>query len=169
MTSRGPQAFIPPTGGELLWPVPAGALGSVFGPRDGSFHDGVDIKAPEGSEVFAAHPGVVAYSSNGLSGYGNLIVILGENGMMSVYAHNRKLLVSVGDEVKRGEKIALVGMTGRASGPHLHVEVRVRDRQGRHLAVDPLPFFRNAPRKSLRYRINESLAPLIAKINPFQK
>ena len=153
---------------ELLWPVKGGTMSSPFGARNGSFHDGIDIRAPEGTEIVAAHSGVVAYSSNGLSGYGNLIVLLGRNGMMSVYAHNRKMFVSVGDEVKRGEKIATVGATGRATGPHLHFEVRVHDKVGRHLAVDPLPFFKDAPRKGLRYRINESLSPLIANLNPFK-
>jgi murein DD-endopeptidase MepM/ murein hydrolase activator NlpD len=65
--------------------------------------------------------------------------------MLTVYAHNKKNLVEVGDEVAQGDEIATVGKTGRASGPHCHFEVRVRNAQGRFVAVDPSSFLVQAP------------------------
>jgi murein DD-endopeptidase MepM/ murein hydrolase activator NlpD len=77
-----------------------------------------------------------------MSGYGNMVVIRGEN-FMTAYAHNRRNTVSVGDSVRQGQKIAEVGMTGRASGPHLHFETRVQNSEGKYVAVDPFLFFQS--------------------------
>ncbi len=126
--------------GKLSWPVTNGELGSSFGRRWFSFHEGVDIRAPEGTAVLAAHDGVVAYSGDGISGYGNLIV-LKTKGLITVYGHNSKNLVRVGRTVRRGERIAEVGKTGKATGPHLHFETRIKDGDGKNVAVDPLSFF----------------------------
>lgn len=127
-------------GGKLLWPVEGGRVSSRFGPRRSSFHDGLDISAPSGTPVYAAHDGIVSYSGNGLSGYGNLLVIQSQNGFSTIYAHNRRILVSQGSSVRMGQRVSEVGTTGRASGPHLHFELRVKDKGGRYLAFDPLPF-----------------------------
>ena len=116
----------------LRWPV-RGDLTSGFGPRNGSQHDGIDIRAPAGTPVAAAADGLVVHSSRGVPGYGNLIILKHAGGRSTVYAHNRTLAVQVGDRVRAGQVIAEVGATGRATGPHLHFEVR---QDGR--ATDPL-------------------------------
>lgn len=129
--------------GQLLWPISQGKLVSKFGPRGKSFHEGIDIRAASGTAIRAAHDGVVRYSSNGMRGYGNLIAVQGE-GVMTVYAHNRRNHVKTGDKVYRGDKIAEVGMTGRATGSHLHFEVRIKDRSGGYRAVDPMVFLQSS-------------------------
>lgn len=108
---------------RLIWPA-NGPTTSGFGRRHGRPHDGIDIGAPEGSPVRAAASGEVVYSSHRLTGYGNLIIIRHTRDMFTAYAHNRVNLVRRGDHVKQGQVIARVGHTGRASGPHLHFEVR---------------------------------------------
>lgn len=108
---------------RLMWPT-QGKVTSPFGARGGAAHDGIDISAPEGTAVIAAADGRVIYSDDGLSGYGNLIIVRHEGSWATVYAHNRKNLVNKGDFVSQGQNIATVGQTGRASGPHLHFELR---------------------------------------------
>lgn len=150
--------------GELSWPVAIGEIVSEFGPRNGSFHDGLDISCPVGTPVYASHSGVVVYSGNRLSGYGNLIVIRHKTGLTTVYAHNSALLVDEGENVKKGQLIARVGATGHATGPHLHYEIRVKDNFGRYAAVDPMPILSGQSQPKVKYRVNESLTALIAKI-----
>jgi lipoprotein NlpD len=118
---------------QLLWPVPNGKLYSPYGERNGVMHDGVDISAPAGSAVLAADDGRVTYSGNTVRGYGNMIVIKHAGNLATVYAHNRKNLVKEGDLVRRGQQIAEVGESGRATGYHCHFEVRVGKQ-----AVNPL-------------------------------
>lgn len=124
----------------LVWPVLGGQISSNFGKRGRSYHEGVDIQAPEGVPVFAAHDGVVAYSGNDLRGYGNLLIIRGD-GVTTVYGHNKANLVFEGERVKKGTPIAALGKTGKATGPHVHFEVRLRNVKGEYVAVDPLYFF----------------------------
>ncbi len=107
----------------LLWPVPGGQITSPFGPRGSAFHDGIDIAAEEGTPIFAAAEGVVAYADE-LRGYGKLIILRHAEGFATVYAHNRDNLVREGQRVAKGAKIATVGATGRTSAPNLHFEVR---------------------------------------------
>ena len=145
---------------RLAWPVRAGKLISRFGPRSGSFHDGIDIGSPQGTPVYSAHSGRVLYAGRRLAGYGNLIVIKGNDGLLTVYAHNKRLLVSSGQRVSRGQKVAEVGATGRASGPHLHFEVRSKDSRARVIALDPLPLLQGNSGEKPRFRVNESLLPL---------
>ena len=113
---------------DLLWPVVGGHFGRGFGLtrrlRPELPHNGVDIGAPEGATVRAVADGLVVYSDNGLRGYGNCVMILHPNGFLSLYAHNQRTLVPAGQRVRRGERIALVGQTGYAWGPHLHFELR---------------------------------------------
>ena len=150
-------------GSRISWPIAQGRISSRFGPRRGSFHDGIDFAAPIGTSIVAAHDGVVAYSGQRLSGYGKMIVLQNKSGLVTIYAHNRRNFVSKGDFVQRGQRIATVGMTGRTSGPHLHFEMRLKDRYGRFVAVDPIPFLKNNNTRSIKYRINENLAPILAK------
>ncbi len=121
-------------GSCLAWPVD-GEVGSGFGEREGRRHDGIDIVAPEGSEVRAADAGQVLYSGGGIEGYGNLLILSHPSGLMTVYAHNRRNLIEEGDRVERGEAIAEVGQSGAATAPHLHFEVRVDERP-----ADPLMY-----------------------------
>jgi lipoprotein NlpD len=122
---------------KLLWPVPGGKLYSPFGMRDGRMHEGVDLSAESGTPVLAAADGKVTYSDNTIRGYGHMIVIKHSGKLSTVYAHNRRNLVKAGQFVKRGDKIAEVGQSGRATGPHLHFEVREGKR-----AVDPMKYLR---------------------------
>lgn len=109
------------------WPV-SGNITSPFGFREHpltkstSFHSGIDINVPEGTPVRATASGIVVYS--GFSyGSGNVVVIEHGHSYTTLYAHNKRNLVKVGDRVKRGDIIALSGSTGDATGPHLHYEV----------------------------------------------
>ncbi len=112
----------------LLWPVVGGVFGRGFGYtrklRPELRHNGVDIGAPEGAVVRAVADGLVIYSDNTLHGFGNAVIILHPGGWTSLYAHTQRVTVQPGYYVKRGERIALVGHTGMAWGPHLHFEFR---------------------------------------------
>ena len=121
-------------------PVSTGYISSYFGERadpfDGleKFHKGVDFAGNLGSDVVAVAAGVVTWAGE-RSGYGKLIEINHGDGYSTRYAHNERTLVAVGQTVKRGEAIALMGSTGHSTGPHVHFEVLHNGRQ-----VDPLSF-----------------------------
>lgn len=106
---------------SFIWPV-NGPIISPFGLRNGRRHSGVDIKAPSGSPIRAIADGRVTYSSS-MNGYGNVIIITHDYDLTSLYAHNEVNLVAEGDEVVQGQIIGYVGQTGRASTPHLHLEI----------------------------------------------
>ncbi len=114
-----------PRGGErFLWPV-KGKVISSFGPKKGGLNnDGINIAAPAGAGVVAADNGVVAYAGNELRGFGNLLLIRHADGWVTAYAHNEKLLVKRGENVKRGQTVAQIGRTGNVSAPQLHFEIR---------------------------------------------
>lgn len=115
--------------GRFLWPVPHFyKVSSHFGPRGRKHHDGIDIPAPRGTPIVAVDTGVVIYSDDGIRGYGNMIVVAHGDDIFTVYAHNRKNMVDKGDRVDRGQQIAEVGNTGRSTGPHLHFEIRVKNK-----------------------------------------
>jgi murein DD-endopeptidase MepM/ murein hydrolase activator NlpD len=138
--SRPPPMETPPLATMrpvLRWPLTTirVVVGSPFGTRDGRPHEGIDLPAPMGTPVFAAAEGRVAYAGNGIRGYGNMIVLHHGGDLMTVYAHNSMLLVSQGQPVRAGDRIALVGQSGRATGPHLHFEVR-----SGQIPTDPMRF-----------------------------
>jgi murein DD-endopeptidase MepM/ murein hydrolase activator NlpD len=109
---------------RFLWPV-RGKVLSSFGPMAGGLHnDGINIAAPEGTPVKAAENGVVAYVGNELRGFGNLLLIKHADGWVTAYAHTQEILVSHGQQVKRGQLVARVGATGSVAQPQLHFEVR---------------------------------------------
>jgi murein DD-endopeptidase MepM/ murein hydrolase activator NlpD len=112
----------------LFWPVAGGTFGRGFGYtrkiRVELRHNGLDIGAPEGAPVRAAAEGLVIYSDNTLNGFGNAVMILHPGGWTTLYGHCQRNTVQPGYYVKRGERIALVGHTGMAWGPHLHFELR---------------------------------------------
>jgi murein DD-endopeptidase MepM/ murein hydrolase activator NlpD len=110
----------------LRWPLTTihVLVGSPFGARWGKPHEGIDLPAPVGTPVFAAADGRVVYAGGAIRGYGNLIVLKHAGDLLTAYAHNSVLLVSQGQSVRAGDRIALVGQSGHATGPHLHFEVR---------------------------------------------
>ncbi len=143
LASSGVAAAIPaaPTGsGYFAFPIPGAPITQPFGPNFdpftgvAGFHPGIDFGATVGTPIHAAGDGVVVYA--GLeSGYGNYTCINHGNGIATCYAHQSLILVKVGDTVKRGAVIGLVGSTGYSTGPHLHFEVRVNGQ-----VTDPLPW-----------------------------
>jgi murein DD-endopeptidase MepM/ murein hydrolase activator NlpD len=126
--------------GALTYPLNAARYTSRFGWRWSKFHEGIDLAAPEGTEILAAHDGTVVFVSESWSGYGKIVVIKGDR-FMTAYGHNSRNRVRKGDRVEKGDIIAEVGQTGDASGPHLHFETRVMDENGRFAAVNPLVFY----------------------------
>jgi murein DD-endopeptidase MepM/ murein hydrolase activator NlpD len=106
-----------------------------------SFHEGVDFAVPEGTPVLAAHAGSVVYSGSGLRGYGNLVAVRGTDGLVTIYGHHSVNKVRRGQQVKKGQVIALSGNTGKSTGPHLHFETRVVNSNRKLQAVDPLAFY----------------------------
>ncbi len=109
---------------KFLWPVKGPVISNFGTIGKGRNNDGINIKAPLGSTVKAADAGTIAYAGNELKGFGNLILIKHNDGWITAYAHNDKILVKKGQKVRKGEKIATVGSTGGVSTPQLHFEIR---------------------------------------------
>jgi lipoprotein NlpD len=114
---------VKPRRGLLIWPT-KGTLTSNFGKRNGRKHEGIDIAAPKGTPICSAADGEVVFSGWGPTGYGKMVIIKHQHHLTTVYAHNSKILVKKGVRVKQGQKISLMGSTGRSTGSHLHFEVR---------------------------------------------
>jgi murein DD-endopeptidase MepM/ murein hydrolase activator NlpD len=108
--------------GRGVWPA-SGRISSKFGPRWGRKHEGIDIAASTGTNVYAFMEGKVTFSGT-QGGYGKLVIIDHGNGLKSYYGHNSKLIAKVGQTVTKGTHIAEVGSTGNSTGPHLHFEIR---------------------------------------------
>ncbi|HEU0198261.1 MAG TPA: M23 family metallopeptidase [Nevskiaceae bacterium] len=129
-----------PTG----WPIKTGYITSGFGYRTDpftglkSFHPGIDLAGPRGEAVHAVAAGIVVHAGPD-AGYGKMVEINHGNGVETVYGHNEKILVHVGQKVLRGQPIALEGSTGRSTGPHCHFEVRIDGKP-----VNPLRFLEAA-------------------------
>lgn len=119
----------------LAWPL-RGVIYARFGPRAGEAvngnHEGLDLAAPEGTPIAAAAEGLVLYAGE-QQGYGTMVILQHDAGLITLYAHNLENLVKEGQRVRAGQIIARVGTSGRTSGPHCHFEVR----QGT-AALDPL-------------------------------
>ncbi|HVW57437.1 MAG TPA: LysM peptidoglycan-binding domain-containing M23 family metallopeptidase [Rhizobiaceae bacterium] len=109
--------------GKMRWPV-RGRIITPFGGSGGAASDGIDIAVPDGTSVKAAENGVVIYAGNGLKDFGNTVLIRHDDGLVTVYGHNSKLEVTRGEKVRRGQEIALSGMSGTTPSPRLHFEVR---------------------------------------------
>jgi murein DD-endopeptidase MepM/ murein hydrolase activator NlpD len=127
---RGPPPRSPLA---MLTPV-QGGLGDGFGPRGDRFHSGLDFQAPAGTTVHAARAGTVGFAGWNAGGYGRLIVVDHGGGVSTWYAHLSAIGVTAGRQVTAGAPIGRVGASGRATGPHLHFEIRVRG-----ATTDPLP------------------------------
>ncbi len=119
-----------PLAGNLKFPIDNGCLSSPFGYRRGVFHSGLDITADAGEPIQACADGEVVFAGTmkKYRSYGQMVLIDHGEGVLTKYAHASKILVKPGQKVKMGQKIALVGRTGRATAPHLHLEIEVRGR-----------------------------------------
>lgn len=111
--------------GERLfrWPV-KGTVSSRFGTRGSARHDGVDIRASKGTAIKAAERGKVAFVSNSYDKYGRIIILEHDKDYFTVYAHNSRNSVKLGQSVAKGQVIGKIGRSGNATGYHLHFEVR---------------------------------------------
>jgi len=123
----------------LIWPV-QGEISRGFEQNATYRHDGVDIVAPRGTPIQAAADGEVIFSGWGPGGYGRIVILQHQAEVVTIYAHNQDNLVRLGQRVRQGEPIATVGKSGRATGNHLHFEVR-------HKSV-PIPPYKFLPRPS---------------------
>lgn len=135
--AAGPASY-PDT---MLWPVPGGRLWRRFGyVRSGEWahklHRGIDIGAPVGTPLLAVNDGVVVYSDNRVSGYGNLLVIVHVDGSVTFSAHCQAIYVFPGQRVRRGQIVGEVGETGLARGAHVHFEYKTHGKP-----VDPMDLF----------------------------
>ena len=118
---------------SFMWPVKKGRLTQKF--KAGSDkHQGIDVGAWNNAPIYAAGDGVVIYAGRDFTGYGNLIIIEHQNDTWaSFYAHLNKFKISEGARVQKGQLIGLMGRTGRATGVHLHFEIRYK-----RVPIDPL-------------------------------
>jgi murein DD-endopeptidase MepM/ murein hydrolase activator NlpD len=121
---------------DFIWPV-EGKISNVFEEAESRRHQGIDISSPIGTPIKASNAGKVIYSNNGIKGYGNLIILRHSEELVTVYAHNQVNLVEEGIWVEKEQIIGKVGKTGRATGPHLHFEIRRNNK-----AMDPLLFLK---------------------------
>lgn len=120
---------------SIDWPVDRARLTQRFNLYKARPHWGIDIAAQRGSPIYAAHSGTVVYAGDGFTGYGNLIIIEFDDQWATFYSHMDRIYVSQGKVVVQGEQIGAMGDTGRATGVHLHFEIR-RNRR----PIDPLKY-----------------------------
>lgn len=139
--ARQTQRQAPEIPDEEFIPSFSGELSSRYGTRRHPYtgklkhHRGIDIRAPRGTPIYAPARGVVSFAG-WRNGYGNVVEIDHQNGYVTMIAHNHRNFVSVGQVVDRSTKIATVGATGWATGPHMHIEVTLNGRQ-----INPEQFF----------------------------
>ncbi|KKR48549.1 MAG: Peptidase M23 [Candidatus Magasanikbacteria bacterium GW2011_GWC2_40_17] len=120
-TSTAKPSSLRGAGSGMLWPTTARRITQYFSWR----HNGIDIGISIGTPIYASDDGVIEKSGWNTGGYGYMILINHGNGIKTRYGHNSKLFVSAGEDVRKGDVIALSGSTGRSTGPHLHFEVIV--------------------------------------------
>lgn len=149
-SSRGRNTRVMP--GTLRWPVSNGRFVRGFGSGEGGYHQAVDIAGDIGWNVRAAAAGIVAYSGDGVPGYGNMVLVVHAGGWVTMYAHNSANYVVAGELVPAGGVLAELGSTGISRGPHVHFEMMfggnncdpavlfrpgIQHRGGR---IEPLPY-----------------------------
>lgn len=139
-TTEGNSLRVPSGGGDLRsslffdWPVDQARMTRGFLPHKRRPHLGIDLAAPKGTPILASQAGVVIYAGREFRGYGKMVLVESGEGWATLYAHFDKILVAEGQKVQQGEVIGAMGRTGRATGVHLHFEIRRE--QG---PIDPLP------------------------------
>lgn len=137
---------------KMIWPLKKGRLGTLFNryrKRGKRVHHGIDIAAPYKTPIHAVLPGTVEIISGGgigFRGYGKVVIVKHDNNLWTLYSHCSVIRVKVGQKVKQDEVIAFVGRTGRATGNHLHFEVR----KEHGYPLDPMKFL---PKDSVYYSI----------------
>lgn len=137
----GPLVPPPKTGKYFAWPV-KGTIISRYGPKQGGVHnDGINLVARRGQAIVSAEAGVVAYASDDLPGYGNLILIKHSGNWVTAYAHTENMRVQPGQVVKKGQTLAFVGNSGGVEKPQLHFEIRRGSR-----ALNPLLYLERLDR-----------------------
>ncbi|MEU6203851.1 M23 family metallopeptidase [Micromonospora musae] len=119
-----------------LLPFQGYDLESSYGERWGKLHTGVDLVAPEGTPYVAIHEGTVT-KAGWFGGYGNAVIVKHSDGSEAIYGHSSALTVREGQQVKAGDQLGLIGMTGHAYGSHLHLELHVKGEP-----IDPKPFLK---------------------------
>jgi murein DD-endopeptidase MepM/ murein hydrolase activator NlpD len=160
MAMRGKKHPLVP---RLKFPVSDGELTSPFGYRWGVFHKGLDIAAPIGRQVVACADGRVIFAgtSDELPRYGKMMVVEHGRGVYTHYAHLNQFYVKTGQRIKAGQKIAAVGNTGRSTGPHLHLELRVLNQM-----FNPLAYFSQTELTGMRVTsrfANSPMGPVAAR------
>lgn len=135
------KTILADTSTEMIWPVKGNILKAYGSSKDGTSNDGISIQAKEGTPVLAVADGTVAYSTNKLSGLGNLVFVTHPNGFISVYAHLKKINVNKGDVLTQGASIGTVGKTGTVKTPQLYFELRKKEK-GKAISFDPAKFLK---------------------------
>ena len=146
-----PEAYA----GEYDWPVEAGVVSSEYGRRFGRLHKGIDVAADIGEPIHSIAEGYVIYAGNKIEGYGNLVIVRHDASTMTLYAHNSRMKVKTGQHVAQGQVIALLGNSGRSTGPHSHFEIRREE-----VAVNPREFLVKGPFED---------APLQGQLDPLRE
>ncbi|MDO8505325.1 MAG: M23 family metallopeptidase [bacterium] len=132
------EIIVPPSiaalpGGKFLWPLRSKIITQYFSWR----HAGLDVGDKIGAPIYAVENGVVELAGWGAGGWGNMVLVNHGNGLKTRYAHASKLLVAPGQQVNKGQVIALIGSTGRSTGPHLHLAVYLNGR-----TINPLQYLK---------------------------
>jgi len=163
---------------DWCYPLPGAKVISPYGRRGGRMHTGTDLKTVPNDPIYAAFDGEVTMSQP-YSGYGKCIIIRHDNGLETLYSHNSKNLVEVGNHVKAGQKIALTGRTGRATTEHLHFEVRVAgrhynpnilfDHANHQLKKESITFYKNGRQPSVNGKTKSSATKKKSSIKKSKK
>ena len=133
-----PETYLPESPDRFngyIWPA-RGTITSGYGYRWGRLHRGIDIAGPVGSPILAASSGEVI-SAGWSGGYGKLVKLKHQDGSITYYAHNSRILVRTGQQVRQGQQVAALGNTGRSTGPHLHFEIHTGKGSVNPLALLP--------------------------------
>lgn len=124
------------------WPVDEARMTRGYLPNKRRPHLGIDLAAPRGTPILAAQSGTVIYAGREFSGYGRMVLVESGHGWATLYAHMDKILISEGQKVSQGQLLGAMGRSGRATGVHLHFEIR-KDRG----PIDPLPLLQKGSSK----------------------
>jgi len=127
------------------WPVDDARMTRGYLPNRKKPHLGLDLAAPKNTKIYAAHEGVVIYAGRDFRGFGKMVIVEGAKGWATLYAHFNTIKVKEGQRVSQGQVVGLMGRTGRATGVHLHFEIRKSKGP-----VDPLLYLPGGSRMALQ-------------------